>query len=113
VNSADVREAVTQAHHEEWERVVASLTRRSATWTSPRRRNGAFEASWAKPGGMDDRAEIAGSQGVTYADLMRGSSLSTYAAYRAARAGSSFRWSSASRRQPSRRSRFCDGGLPR
>jgi hypothetical protein len=27
---------------------------------------------------MDDRAEIAGSQGITYADLMRGSSLSTY-----------------------------------
>ena len=25
---ADVREAVTQAHHEEWARVVASLTRR-------------------------------------------------------------------------------------
>ena len=25
---ADVREAVTQAHHEEWARVVAALTRR-------------------------------------------------------------------------------------
>jgi predicted dehydrogenase len=41
-------------------------------------RMGLVEASWAKPGGMDDRAEIAGSQGITYADLMRGSSLSTY-----------------------------------
>src|SRR5580658_3256558 len=41
-------------------------------------RLGLVEASWAKPGGMDDRAEIAGSQGITYADLMRGSSLSTY-----------------------------------
>jgi RNA polymerase sigma-70 factor (ECF subfamily) len=28
VNRADVREAITQAHHEEWARVVASLTRR-------------------------------------------------------------------------------------
>ena len=27
---------------------------------------------------MDDRAEIVGSRGITYADLMRGSSLSTY-----------------------------------
>ena len=25
---ADVREAITQAHHEEWARVAASLTRR-------------------------------------------------------------------------------------
>ncbi len=25
---SDVREAITQAHHEEWMRVVASLTRR-------------------------------------------------------------------------------------
>jgi RNA polymerase sigma-70 factor, ECF subfamily len=28
VNGVDVREAITQAHHEEWARVVASLTRR-------------------------------------------------------------------------------------
>jgi RNA polymerase sigma-70 factor, ECF subfamily len=28
VSAADVREAVTRAHHEEWARVVASLTRR-------------------------------------------------------------------------------------
>jgi RNA polymerase sigma-70 factor (ECF subfamily) len=28
VNARDVREAITQAHHEEWARVVASLTRR-------------------------------------------------------------------------------------
>jgi myo-inositol 2-dehydrogenase/D-chiro-inositol 1-dehydrogenase len=42
------------------------------------RRVGLIEASWARPGGMDDRAEIAGSRGVTYADLVRGSSLSTF-----------------------------------
>jgi len=28
VNVADVRKAITRAHHEEWARVVASLTRR-------------------------------------------------------------------------------------
>ena len=28
MSEADVREAITQAHHEEWARVVASLTRR-------------------------------------------------------------------------------------
>ena len=42
------------------------------------RRAGLIEASWAKPGGMDDRAEIVGSRGVTYADLVRGSSLMTF-----------------------------------
>jgi myo-inositol 2-dehydrogenase / D-chiro-inositol 1-dehydrogenase len=42
------------------------------------RRAGLVEVSWARPGGMDDRAEIAGSRGVTYADLLRGSSLATY-----------------------------------
>jgi predicted dehydrogenase len=42
------------------------------------RRAGLIEVSWAKPGGMDDRAEIAGSKGITYADLLRGSSLTTF-----------------------------------
>ena len=42
------------------------------------RRAALIEASWAKPGGMDDRAEILGSRGVTYADLLRGSSLTTF-----------------------------------
>ena len=41
-------------------------------------RVGLIETSWAKRGGMDDRAEIFGSDGVTYADLLRGSSLLTY-----------------------------------
>jgi predicted dehydrogenase len=41
-------------------------------------RAGLVEVSWAKPGGMDDRAEIVGSNGITYADLLRGSSLTTY-----------------------------------
>ncbi len=42
------------------------------------RRAALIEASWAKPGGMDDRAEILGSRGVTYADLLRGTSLTTF-----------------------------------
>jgi predicted dehydrogenase len=42
------------------------------------RRAALIEASWAKPGGVDDKAEILGSRGVTYADLMRGSSLTTF-----------------------------------
>jgi myo-inositol 2-dehydrogenase/D-chiro-inositol 1-dehydrogenase len=41
-------------------------------------RIGLVEVSWAKPGGMDDRAEIVGSKGITYADMLHGSSLTTY-----------------------------------
>jgi predicted dehydrogenase len=37
-----------------------------------------IEESWAHQGGMDDRAEIHGSQGVVYADLHHGSGLETY-----------------------------------
>ncbi|MDP2949175.1 MAG: Gfo/Idh/MocA family oxidoreductase, partial [Chloroflexota bacterium] len=36
------------------------------------------ENSWARTGGVDDRAEIYGSQGLTVADLLRGSSLVTF-----------------------------------
>jgi predicted dehydrogenase len=36
------------------------------------------EESWAKPGGMDDRAEVYGSEGVAYADLLRGNAIQTY-----------------------------------
>jgi myo-inositol 2-dehydrogenase/D-chiro-inositol 1-dehydrogenase len=41
-------------------------------------RVGLIETSWAKHGGMDDRAEILGSGGVAYVDLLRGSSIHTY-----------------------------------
>jgi myo-inositol 2-dehydrogenase/D-chiro-inositol 1-dehydrogenase len=41
-------------------------------------RLGMLDTSWAKPGGMDDRGELLGSEGVTYVDLLRGSSLLTY-----------------------------------
>jgi RNA polymerase sigma-70 factor (ECF subfamily) len=30
VSVVDVREAITQAHHEEWARVIAALTRRKS-----------------------------------------------------------------------------------
>jgi predicted dehydrogenase len=36
------------------------------------------EESWAKPGGMDDRAEVYGSEGVAYADLLRGNAIHAY-----------------------------------
>lgn len=36
------------------------------------------ETSWTKGGGMDDRAEIHGSEGVAYANLLQGNSISTY-----------------------------------
>jgi myo-inositol 2-dehydrogenase/D-chiro-inositol 1-dehydrogenase len=36
------------------------------------------ENSWARAGGVDDRAEVYGSQGLTVADLLRGSALVTF-----------------------------------
>lgn len=55
------------------------------------------EESWAKKGGMDDRAEIYGSEGVIYADLLRGSSLITYSekgyGYAVEKAGTTKGWS--------------------
>jgi len=39
---------------------------------------GIAEESWMKKGGMDDGAEIYGSEGVIFADLLRGNSLVTY-----------------------------------
>jgi len=55
-----------------------------------------IENSWAKLGGIDDRAEIYGSKGNTAADLMRGSALRTYSqagyGYAAEKAGSTAGW---------------------
>ncbi len=39
---------------------------------------GLAEESWAKKGGMDDCAEVYGSEGVAYADLLQGNSILTY-----------------------------------
>ncbi len=41
-------------------------------------RLGVAENSWARAGGLDDRAEIYGSKGLTVADLARGGALTTY-----------------------------------
>ena len=38
------------------------------------------EESWTKLGGMDDRAEVHGSDGVAYADLLHGNAIQTYSA---------------------------------
>ena len=58
---------------------------------------GMAEVSWTKLGGMDDRAEVYGSKGVAYADLLRGNSIETYSAggydYAVEKAGSTKGWS--------------------
>lgn len=55
------------------------------------------EESWTKLGGMDDRAEVHGSKGVAYADLLHGNSIETYSAvgydYAVEKAGSTLGWS--------------------
>jgi predicted dehydrogenase len=55
------------------------------------------EESWTKPGGMDDRAEVHGSQGVAYANLLQGNSILTYSRvgydYAVEKAGSTVGWS--------------------
>ena len=58
---------------------------------------GLAEESWTKPGGMDDRAEVHGDQGVAYADLLRGNALTVYSRvgydYAVEKAGSTVGWS--------------------
>jgi predicted dehydrogenase len=55
------------------------------------------EESWTKPGGMDDRAEVYGTHGVAYADLLHGNAIETYSAvgydYAVEKAGSTKGWS--------------------
>ncbi len=55
------------------------------------------EESWTKPGGMDDRAEVHGSEGVAYADLLHGNAIVTYSSvgydYAVEKAGSTRGWS--------------------
>ena len=62
--------------------------------------NGAMavaEESWTKLGGMDDRAEVHGSKGVAYADLLHGNAIETYSAtgydYAVEKAGCTIGWS--------------------
>lgn len=42
---------------------------------------GMIEDSWAKRGGMDDRIEVYGEGGVSYADLLMGNAIPTYSEY--------------------------------
>jgi len=55
------------------------------------------EESWTKLGGMDDRAEVHGSRGVAYANLLQGNSILTYSAggydYAVEKAGPTQGWS--------------------
>jgi predicted dehydrogenase len=55
------------------------------------------EESWSKLGGMDDRAEVHGSGGVAYADLLHGNAIETYSAagydYAVEKAGTTTGWS--------------------
>jgi len=58
---------------------------------------GIAEESWTKLGGMDDRSEVHGSEGVAYADLLHGNAIETYSAkgydYAVEKAGSTKGWS--------------------
>ena len=58
---------------------------------------GLAEESWNKPGGMDDRAEVFGSDGQAYADLLYGNSLRAFSrrgyGYAVEKAGSTAGWS--------------------
>jgi predicted dehydrogenase len=54
---------------------------------------GVAENSWARIGGLDDRAEIYGSKGLTVADIARGGALHTFSAGGYAYAGEKAAWS--------------------
>jgi predicted dehydrogenase len=55
------------------------------------------EESWTKLGGMDDRAEVHGTAGVAYADLLHGNAIETYSLggydYAVEKAGTTKGWS--------------------
>lgn len=58
---------------------------------------GLAEESWNKPGGMDDRAEVFGSEGQAYADVLYGNALRAFSrggyGYAVEKAGSTAGWS--------------------
>jgi len=58
---------------------------------------GLVENSWVKPGGMDDRVEVFGDAGLTYANLHMGNALPTYSergyGYAVEKAASTAGWS--------------------
>ncbi|SDB51991.1 Predicted dehydrogenase [Flavobacteriaceae bacterium MAR_2010_188] len=56
-----------------------------------------MEESWTKLGGMDDKAELHGSEGVAYADVLQGNSIQTYSKtgvdYAVEKSGNTVGWS--------------------
>jgi myo-inositol 2-dehydrogenase / D-chiro-inositol 1-dehydrogenase len=58
---------------------------------------GLAEESWTKPGGMDDRAEVFGSEGQAYADVLYGNAVRTFSkkgyGYAVEKAGATTGWS--------------------
>jgi predicted dehydrogenase len=58
---------------------------------------GLAEESWTKPGGMDDRAEVFGSDGQAYADVLYGNALRAFSrkgyGYAVEKAGATTGWS--------------------
>ena len=58
---------------------------------------GLAEESWTKPGGMDDRAEVFGSEGQAYADVLFGNAIRAFSrrgyGYAVEKAGSTAGWS--------------------
>ncbi len=58
---------------------------------------GLAEESWTKPGGMDDRSEVFGSEGQAYADVLYGNALRAFSrrgyGYAVEKAGSTAGWS--------------------
>lgn len=58
---------------------------------------GLAEESWTKPGGMDDRAEVFGSDGQAYADILYGNALRAFSrkgyGYAVEKAGATAGWS--------------------
>ncbi len=57
---------------------------------------GLAEESWTKPGGMDDRAEVFGSDGQAYADLLHGNAIRAFSrggfGYAVEKAGATTGW---------------------
>jgi myo-inositol 2-dehydrogenase/D-chiro-inositol 1-dehydrogenase len=57
---------------------------------------GLAEESWTKPGGMDDRAEVFGSDGQAYADLLHGNAIRAFSrggyGYAVEKAGATAGW---------------------
>lgn len=74
---ADVGNYVHKDRTQGDDHAVVTL-RFAATDKNPRGGLGIAENSWGRAGGLDDRAEIYGSKGLTVADIARGSALHTF-----------------------------------